>query len=262
MPAPALPLWYLAALVAGAAALLAFLGRTLTAGGALAAWLVGTAVGGSLGPAGLALLAAFFIPASLLSRLLPPAAAGDAKGDRRDATQVLANGGPAAAAALLEFCRPGLGLWAAAAALAAAGADTWATTVGVWSGRAPRSILDGSALAPGASGGVTLPGTAAGVLGALAVGVTVGLTGAGGRAAVAATLLGAAWMLGDSILGAGAQARFHCPACGTATERPVHRCGVPAAHIGGWRWLTNDGVNLLATLGAALDGALAWWLFS
>jgi uncharacterized membrane protein len=37
---------------------------------------------------------------------------------------------------------------------------------------------------------------------------------------------------------------------------------VPAAHTGGWRWLTNDGVNLLATLGAALDGALAWWLFS
>lgn len=262
MPAPALPLWLLAALVAGAAAALAWRARSLTGGGALAATAVGTAVAAALGPAGLAILAAFFIPSSLLSRLLPPAASGDAKGDRRDAAQVLANGGAAAAAALLEFCRPGLGLWSAAAALAAASADTWATTVGLWSGRAPRSILDGSAVAPGASGGVTLPGTAGGVLGALAVGVTVGMTGAGPRAAAAATLLGAAWMLGDSILGAAVQARFHCPACGLPTERPIHRCGVPAAHTGGWRWLTNDGVNLLATLGAALDGALAWWLCS
>jgi uncharacterized protein (TIGR00297 family) len=244
------------------AALLAWRARSLTGGGALAAAAVGTAVCGALGPTGLVILAAFFVPSNFLSRLLPAPAGGDAKGDRRDAAQVLANGGPAAAAALLEFCRPGLGLWATAAALAAASADTWATTVGVWSGRDPRSILDGSTVPPGTSGGVTLPGTAAGVLGALAVGVSVGMTGAGARAAAAATLLGAAWMLGDSILGAAAQARFHCPACGTATERPVHRCGVPAAHIGGWRWLTNDGVNLLATLGAALDGALAWWLFS
>jgi len=262
VPLPALPVWLLAALVTGAAAAIAWRARSLTGPGALAAAAVGTAVCGALGPAGLAILTAFFVPSSLLSRLLPAPAAGDAKGDRRDAAQVLANGGPAAAAALLECCRPGLGLWSAAAALAAASADTWATAVGVWSRRPPRSILDGSVVAPGTSGGVTLPGTAAGVLGALAVGVTVGMTSAGGRAAVAATLLGAAWMLGDSILGAAAQARFHCPACGVATERPVHRCGVPAAHTGGWRWLTNDGVNLLATLGAALDGALAWWLFS
>ena len=262
MPAPALPLWLLAALVAGAAAALAWRARTLTGGGALAATAVGAVVAAALGPAGLAILAAFFVPSSLLSRLLPAPAPGDAKGDRRDAAQVLANGGAAAAAALLEFFRPGLGLWSAAAALAAASADTWATTVGVWSGRAPRSILDGSAVAPGTSGGVTLPGTAVGVLGAVTVGVTVGMAGGGARAAIAATLLGAAWMLGDSILGAAVQARFHCPACAVATERPVHRCGVPAAHTGGWRWLTNDGVNLLATLGAAVDGALAWWLCS
>lgn len=261
MPPLALPVWCLAALVAGTAALLAWRVHSLTAGGALAAAGVGTAIGGALGPAGLAILAAFFIPSSLLSRLLPPPVPGEAKGDRRDAAQVLANGGPAAAAALLELRWPGLGLWAAAAALAAASADTWATTIGVRSGRPARGILDGAVVPPGTSGGVTLPGTAGGVLGALAVGVTVGVAG-GARAAVAATLLGAAWMLGDSILGAALQARYHCPACGAATERPVHRCGTPAAHTGGWPWLTNDGVNLLATLGAALDGALAWWLCS
>lgn len=258
----AFPVWLLAALVAGAAALLAWRARTLTPSGALAAWGVGTAFGGALGPAGFAILAAFFIPASFLSRALSPPAAQDAKGDRRDAAQVLANGGPAAAAALLELRWPGLGLWAAGTALAAAAADTWATTVGVWSGRPARHILQGTVVPPGTSGGVTRPGTAGGVLGALAVGVTTGTAGGGWRAGAAAALLGVAWMLGDSILGAAAQARFHCPACGTGTERSPHRCGTPAAHIGGWRWLTNDGVNLLATLGAALDGALAWWLCS
>ncbi len=262
MPPLAPPVWLLAALVAGAAAAVAWRARSLTGGGALAATVLGTAVCGALGPAGLAILAAFFIPSSLLSRLLPTAVAGEAKGDRRDAAQVLANGGPAAGAAFLELRWPGLGLWSAAAALAAASADTWATTVGVWSARAPRNILDGSVVPPGASGGITLPGTTAGVLGALTVGITVGAAGGGAPASAAATLLGAAWMFGDSILGAAVQARFHCPACGAATERPVHRCGSPAAHTGGWRWLGNDGVNLLATLGAALDGALAWWLFS
>ncbi len=262
MPPQALPVWLLAALVAGAAAALAWRARSLTPPGAVAAWLVGTTLVGALGPAGLALLAAFFIPSNLLSRLLPPPGPPDAKGDRRDAAQVLANGGPAAAAALLELRTPGLGLWAAAAALAAASADTWATTVGVRSGRRPRHILDGTPVQPGTSGGVTWVGSAGGLLGALAVGATAAAVGAGWRAGLAATILGTAWMFGDSVLGAALQARFRCPACAEDTERPVHRCGTPAAHLGGWRWLTNDGVNLLATLGAAADGALAWWLCS
>jgi uncharacterized protein (TIGR00297 family) len=254
--------WALAALVAGAGAALAWLLRALTPGGAAAAWVVATIICATLGPAGLVLLAAFFIPASALSRLFPPPAPFDAKGDRRDATQVLANGGAAAGAALLERWWPGLGLWAAAAALAAASADTWATTFGVWSRRVPRSIMDGTPVPPGTSGGVTVPGSVAGAAGAAALGVTAALATGEVAPGIAAALLGTAWMFGDSILGAGAQARFHCPACAHATERPVHRCGTPAAHTGGWRWLTNDGVNLLATTGAALDGALAWWLFS
>ena len=255
------PLWLLAALVAGSAAGLAWRARGLTGRGALGAALIGSALLGALGPAGLALLAAFFVPSTLLSRLLPPSVPGDAKGDRRDAVQVLANGAAAAAGGLLELRVPGLGLWSAATALAAASADTWATTVGVWSRRVPRCILDGAPVEPGSSGGVTLPGTAGGVLGALAVGATAAAWG-GAPLGLTAAGLGVAWMLGDSLLGAGVQARFHCPACGTATERSVHRCGTAAVHTGGWRWLSNDGVNLLATLGAALDGALAWWLWA
>ena len=43
-----------------------------------------------------------------------------------------------------------------------------------------------------------------------------------------------------------------CPACGAFTERREHDCGASTSPAGGWRWMTNDAVNLVATLvGAA-----------
>ena len=249
----------LAALVAGAGAAGGWASRSLTPGGALAAFAVGTAILHPLGGAGLALLLGFFVPSSAISRFLPSASPFDAKGDRRDHWQVFANGGVAAAAACLALRWPGLGFWAAATSLAAASADSWATAVGVWSGRTPRHIINGGLMPPGASGGITLPGTLGGAVGAAIVAVVGGLAARDLALAVTAAVLGFAWMLGDSILGAGVQARFHCPVCQAATERRVHRCGTPAVHAGGWRWLGNDGVNLGVTLGAALDGALVWW---
>jgi uncharacterized protein (TIGR00297 family) len=249
----------LAALVAAAGALGGWATRSLTPSGALAAWVVGTALLHPLGAPGLAILLAFFIPSSAISRVLRSPALPDAKGDRRDHWQVLANGGMAAAAACLAFRWPGLGLWAATTSLAAASADTWATAVGVWSGRPSHDIINGGPMPPGGSGGITLPGTLGGAAGAAIVAAAGGLAAREPALVAAAMALGFAWMLGDSILGAAAQARFHCPMCRVATERPVHRCGTPAAHAGGWRWLSNDGVNLCVTLGAALDGGLVWW---
>ena len=89
--------------------------------GVAAALLVGAAVWWGLGWPGLVPLSAFLISGSLLARL---AGGRDA---RRTATQVLANGGIAALAAAL-------GVWPAAmGAIAAAGADTWATEIGSFS---------------------------------------------------------------------------------------------------------------------------------
>lgn len=247
----------LSAAVAGSAAAL----RTLTPAGALAATAVGAAVLRSAGWAGGAALFAFFVSSSIVSRLEARThALLDPKGSRRDAAQVLANGGAAAAGAALAAGagHSGLALWIATAALAAAAADTWATSLGSRSRSAPRHILTGHVVPPGTGGGVSLAGNGAALAGAtitssaaavvshdpalLAVGIIIGLTG----------------MLADSALGGSVQARFRCPACERASEWPRHRCGTATIHEGGVRWLTNDLVNALATTIAALLGGAAW----
>jgi uncharacterized protein (TIGR00297 family) len=251
----------LAAAIAAPIALAAWLARTLDRGGALAAWGVGTAVLAAAGGVGGGVLLTFFISASALSRI-PPAgpATLDPRGNRRDARQVLANGGAAAVAGLLVLAGllPAVaGLWISTASLAAAAADTWATAIGGASRLAPRDLFSGKPVPPGTSGGVTRRGT----LGALGGAFVVSLPAAcSGHSAVlaAGTIIGLGGMLLDSALGATVQARFRCPRCATRSEWPQHRCGTRTRHEGGWRWLTNDGVNAIATGTAALAGWAAW----
>jgi uncharacterized protein (TIGR00297 family) len=249
----------------GIAALVAWAGAALgalTVAGAGAATLVGVAVLWPLGWPGCAALGAFFAGSSTISRLAPDPGRDrlDAKGSRRDPLQVAANGGTAAIGALLELVHPGPGLWVATASLAAAAADTWATAVGGWSPTPPRHILSRWSVPAGTGGGVTWHGSAGALVGATSVGAAVVL--AGGAAPLFPLALGTGMlgMLVDSLLGAGGQGRFHCPACDQATERTVHRCGTPAVLVGGAQWLNNDGVNAISTLFAGLLGYLAWAL--
>lgn len=256
-----------AALVAGVVAAAARGLGSLTVGGAVAAWAVGTAILAGTGWAGGLVLAAFFAPSTAVGRLVRPRTAPvlDAKGDCRDQWQVLANGGVAAAAALAAAMvaavpRP-LALWLVTAALAAAAADTWATAWGGLSRRPPRHLLSGRRVPPGTSGGISLPGTLGAIAGALVVAsagaVPDDLPARTARIAIG-TLVGVAGMLADSALGAALQGRFHCDRCDRPSEWAVHRCGAPTRLIGGWPWLTNDLVNFLATLVAALAAALLW----
>ncbi len=258
MPGPGL-----AVLVAAALALAAWRGRALSAGGAAAAVLVGTAVLAGTGWRGGAVLAAFFLSSTLLGRGGPDPAARDldARGDRRDAVQVLANGGPAAVGALVALRHPQAGFWMLAAALAVATADTWASAWGPRFGGWPRDLFRGRRVPPGTSGAVSWAGTAAGLAGAVFL-AAVAASLAGGRLFFpAGTVLGFGGMLGDSALGSLVQARFYCPRCQQPCERARHRCGAAAQPTGGWRWLSNDGVNLVATGAGALGGWLAWrWL--
>lgn len=227
----------------------------LTGPGALTAVAVGTAVLLGTGWPGCLALGAFFAGSSLVSRLAPdPTAALDAKGQRRDPFQVLANGGPAAVGALV----PEAGLWIVTATLAASAADTWATSVGGWSRLPPRHILTGRPVDPGTSGGVTPLGTAGALAGAALVAAGPALAGSDLALFAVAVVVGMLGMLLDSLLGAAAQARFHCHRCDRRTERRVHRCGETARLVGGFAWLTNDGVNLLASAAAACAGWAAW----
>jgi len=173
-----------------------------------------------MGWRGLLLLLAFFVSGSLLTR----------GGGRRNARQVVANGGVAAVAALA-------GSWPAfAGAVAAATADTWATEIGAFSRTAPRLITSGVPVARGANGGITPLGTAGGVLGAAVVGgLTWVLAPHLGWLGAVAAVAGVAGMLIDSLLGATLQGSED-------------------------RWLDNDAVNLAMTLAGAGIAAAGWRL--
>ena len=217
--------------------------KWLTADGLAAALVVGGGVAAGFEWSGLVLLFAFFLSGSLLTQW-----SGGA-GGRRNARQVLANGGVAAAAAIA-------GGWPAfAGALAAATADTWATEIGAFSPIAPRLLTTGAPVPAGTSGGITVLGTAGGVAGALLIATLATALGPAPWLVVAAA--GVAGMSADSLCGAALQGGFECASCGARHERADTLCHEPVKLIRGWRWLDNDGVNVVATLVGAGVAALA-----
>jgi len=248
------------AVAATAVAVAAYRVRALDAGGALAACAVGTATYGALGLRGAAVLLAFFITSIALSRagkarmakLLEDAG----KTGPRDGAQVIANGGVAAACALLALWvdpRYAIGF---AGAFAAATADTWATEVGTLARAVPRSILTFRPVATGLSGGITVAGTLAEIVGALWVALVAQLLAPHTFVAVACAGIGGAVF--DSVLGASVQSKRWCPNCKRATEREPHTCGANTSPLRGFAWIGNDTVNFASTLaGAAIAFALA-----
>jgi uncharacterized protein (TIGR00297 family) len=252
----------LAAIVSAAAALAAWRARTLTTSGAIAASALGVVILHRTGWQGGAVLAAFFISSNLVSRVGPRMpAAFDPKSDRRDAWQVLANGGAAAAGAALSPSDASLGIWIVTAAFAAAAADTWATSVGAMSRVPPRLLGLGRLVPAGTSGGMTVIGSGGGAAGAVLVATSGALVSGIPLLLPVATLIGFLGMVADSMLGAVLQGRFHCPRCNEASEWRVHRCGASTTRKGGLAWLNNDGVNFIATAAAATSAVAVWrWL--
>ncbi len=261
--------------------------HALTGGGAIAAFVVGTLTYAS-GTIGFTLvLLAFFVPSVVLSRIgkaRKRELVDIDKAGARDPLQVLANGGVATicavAWAFTHDVRWALGF---AGAYAAATADTWATEIGTLARRAPRSILTLRPLAPGMSGGISLRGTLAEIAGALWVGIVAPLaialayvvaTGTVGYSVPIAhdfgipleyayvlpiagvvLIVAVAGIIGataDSLLGATLQELRRCDACDRACETDPHFCGNPTRIVRGIPGLSNDAVNLAATLiGAA-----------
>jgi uncharacterized protein (TIGR00297 family) len=244
----------LAAIIAAAA----YRTRALTGSGAAMATVIGAATfwGGGL-PASI-LLVLFFASGTLLTRLgrrrKSAAESGYAKSGRRDAGQVLANGG-AAATLSLGAGLEGSTIWwfGIVGALAAVTADTWATELGGLSPHWPRRVTTGERVRPGSSGAVSQLGLVSAAAGAIFIGlasVGMGLGTKLGLAGAAGGFVGA-WF--DSLLGDTLQAMYVCPACGEETEQfPRHHCGTPTRRLRGWRWLDNDGVNFLTSAAGAV----------
>ncbi len=273
--------------LSAAIGLLGYRSGSLSRSGVLGAVVTGSLIFGLGGLVWGGLLVAFFVSSSALShwQARRKAAVADkfSKGGRRDLGQALANGGVGAALAMANWLAPHP-LWLAAfvGALAAVNADTWATEIGVLSRQPPRLITSGARVPVGTSGGITLLGTTAALLGGAFIGLSAialillsrALPFMPGSPApqlpgpptpllpslpallAIGSLAGVLSALFDSLLGATVQRVYVCAVCGKETERPVHH-ERPTRPLRGWPWLDNDGVNFLASVvGAALGAGL------
>ena len=243
-------------------ALLAWRVGALSRSGAFAAAITGGLIFGFGGLPWAALLLAFFISSSTLSKAFARRKAGlsekFAKGAQRDWGKVLANGGLGTLFVLVLFAFPAQSWpWIAfAGAMAAVNADTWATEVGVFSASRPRLITTGKVVEAGTSGGVTALGYLAALCGAALIAVIAAAFTPDGEQLLQAAGISLAGLAGasfDSILGATVQGIYYCPTCQKETERyPRHTCGNQTIHQRGWRWLNNDWVNFFCSLMGAI----------
>lgn len=247
-------------------AFMAYRAHSLNRSGALAATFVGTVIFGLGGYQWAILLMIFFVTSSGLSRLFKKRKQGldekFSKGHERDAGQVFGNGGLATFFAALhalypESILPWIGF---AASLAAVNADTWATELGVLNPTPPRMITNPAKhVEKGTSGGISLFGTLASLLGAAVIAIPAAFLSPVGTLSPEHWLLiafsGLAGSLFDSLIGATMQAMYYCPTDQKETEKhPLHSCGTQTIHIRGWKWLDNDWVNFACS---AFGGLMA-----
>ena len=269
--------WWVALGLAAFIAVVAWRASSLRLDGALTAFVVGTVALAASWSWGVYLIT-WFVCASVLSRLgrrrkQQRTAGMIEKSDHRDMKQVLANGGIFATCAVLmiasrlselephavEMAQRYLAI-GAAGALAAAGADTWATEVGTWRGGAPWSLRTWARVAPGTSGAVTVSGTLASVAGALVLALLAACFSMIPMSAVTAVAVGGlGGALVDTVLGAWLQERRWCTHCGTDTEQRRHICGTSTTYQSGIRQLGNDTVNVFCSFVGA-SAALGWWV--
>jgi uncharacterized protein (TIGR00297 family) len=157
--------------------------RTVRLSGMLTGWAIGVAVFASLGIGGWSLLFLTFLTATVTSRLglRKKALLGIAeeRGGRRGGGNAFANTGLAAVAAVAAIATPfrDAALVAFVAALATGGGDTAASEIGkAWGGKTylPATL---AAVRPGTPGAVSLEGSAAGILAALALAACGALLG-------------------------------------------------------------------------------------
>ncbi|MBD3374990.1 DUF92 domain-containing protein [candidate division KSB1 bacterium] len=245
--------------------------RFLDKSGAIGAFILGTIVFG-LGRWAFTLpMLTFFVLSSLLSKFgkKHKLAVNQifAKSGVRDIFQVLANGGLGGLFATMWYLYPTeLFYFLFIASLAAVTADTWATEIGVLSKRSPRSILDFKRVPKGASGGITPIGTLGAILGSFVLvssGYIVSPHNSPRLIGVNELFLlvfsGFAASLADSLLGATVQAQYQCPKCQKITEKERHCDDKETVLVGGYRWINNDMVNIIAAFSGVLIFLLLWF---
>lgn len=224
----------------GVIAGLAYLARSIDVAGACSAVIIGATITATLGLPGLAVMVAFFVIGSAVTKLgyRIKSARGIAqeKGGARGWRNAWANGGVGAFLALLAgLAAPGLRellTLGYAASVATAAADTCSSEVGKAYGRSTFLITTFGPVPPGTEGAVSLEGTLGGLAGGFVVAAVGAATGLyGWPAAIVVGFSGLLGSLAESVIG-------------TVAERRG--------------WLNNDQLNALNTaIGAGFAALFA-----
>lgn len=253
--------------------IVAFVKRTLDAGGAFSAAVLGVVVLWTTMFEGFLLFLLFFVGANVVGRVSKRLSSNqtgirgascanpctttcvEKKGSRRDCLQVLANGLMVAVAGLLWYVAGDFSaLVMFGAAIAEAASDTLAGEVGRLSKKPPVSIRTFLPVPKGLSGGVTLLGTFASFVASLCISILWFLFFDVRGGAVAASIIcltGFAGSIVDSYLGACVQAVYMDPDTGILTENDS-KDGRPFDLVRGVRWVDNDMVNLVSNVFSAV----------
>lgn len=273
--------WFVGVLCSLIVAGAAYKKKSLSGSGFAAAVVTGTLLYATGSLAWFGTLLVFFITSTLLSkwrhRQKAAAEANYAKTGRRDAGQVIANGGLGVILCLGHILWPHPLWWAGfIGVMATVNADTWATEIGGLSRSQPRSIVSGRRVPAGTSGGITRLGLAASAAGGLLIGASgwalsggsllpdaAAASAAGGQGAGALGILlllgglgGLLGSLADSWLGAVLQVMYRCRVCGREIEKSRH-CDAAAVRTRGLAFMNNDRVNMFSSLlGGAASAAL------
>jgi len=257
---------------------LAYKKGSLTLDGMAAATSLGLLLWGFAGSTVYFSMLAFFLSASALSHWTKKRVGAEAeeiqsrleKSERRDYTQVAANGGAALILAFIFFLS-GLEIFRLAAVLsfAVANGDTWASELGGLSSVKPITLIGRKSLEKGLSGGVTPLGHLASFGGAAVIALTyffleVFAGGEPSRLFFHALIIVGVGFFGallDSILGELVQAKYQELREGHRILTEKRKNGKEEnLLVGGYRWVNNNMVNFLSTILASFLGGLLFFL--
>ncbi|MHA1206370.1 MAG: DUF92 domain-containing protein [Candidatus Hodarchaeales archaeon] len=163
-------------------------------------------------------------------------------------------------------------LFAAFASLATHNADTWMTEIGIITNTNPRLITSIKKSVPkGTSGGVTIMGTVAGIIGSMIISMMYILSSMIVSVLpllnliILFILLTIAGIIGgfiDSLEGATVQGLFYCKYCLKETERQIHKCGNETEFLRGYRIITNDFVNISSAFISGCIAGISYWFYT
>ena len=238
--------------------------KLLTPFGTVLAVLLDLAVSAAFGNAGFLMMITFLFGGVLIDKVKERVKKSDSEAriDRsRDSVQVLANGLPAFVMCIMYLITlKGVFFVAFAAAVAEAFADTAGSGFGVLSRRTV-DVFRVKRAEQGMSGGMSLVGTSASLVGAALVAVIpvfFGLYGLNLAALVfAAAFLGSVF---DSFLGSVFQVKYRCTVCGKLTERERH-CDAVTKKESGFTFVDNNFVNLASGLFSAAVAIAVHFIF-